>query len=119
MDPPMRGEELHRFVYVQLERLADRLAAPGRGELLAVEARAGAGIAHHLHVRQKAHLDRLHPLALAFRAATARRIEREAARGESAHARRVGLRIQAPDGIPESHACRATARGLSADRRQT
>src|SRR5204863_1684325 len=39
MNPPMRGEELDRLVNVHCEHLADRLAAPGRGERLAVEAR--------------------------------------------------------------------------------
>src|SRR5439155_13248546 len=87
------------------------------GERLAGEARSVAGFADDLDVGQKAHLDRLDSLALAFRAATAGGIEREAARAESAHARLVGLRVQAPDRVPESHVGRRTGARSPSDRR--
>src|SRR5206468_7659274 len=77
MDTPMRGEEVDGFVDIHREYVGDRLAAPRCGERLAREARAVAGFASHLDVRQKAHLDRLQPLAFAFRTATAGGIERE------------------------------------------
>src|SRR5260370_32395461 len=76
-----------------------------------------AAFADSLHVGQKAHLDRLQSLALAFRAASARRIEREAARRESAHARLVSLRITPADRIPESAVGRGTRTRRPADRR--
>ena len=117
MDPPMRGEEVDGFVDVHRKHVGDRFAAPRCGERLAGEARSVAGFADDLDVGQKAHLDRLDSLALAFRAATAGGIEREAARAESAHARLVGLRVQAPDRVPESHVGRRTGARRPADRR--
>ena len=79
MDRRMRGEEVARRRR-RSSRARRRWFAPASGrQRLGVEARAAARFAGHLHVGQEAHLDPLHPLALARFAAAARGVEREAA----------------------------------------
>jgi hypothetical protein len=95
------------------QHVADALAAPGDGQGLGVEARAVAGLAGHLHIGQKAHLDGAHALAFAAgqRPAPVLKLKRPGV------AARLGLQRvgeQLADGVPEADVGgRAGARRLA------
>ncbi len=108
------GEEAHGLVHFHLQHVADALAAPGDGQRLGVEARAVADVAGQLHIGQEAHLDGLHALAFAARAAAVAGVEAEAGRGVAARPRFQGLGVELADGVPEADVGgRAAARGLA------
>ena len=111
------GEELDGIVDAQRRALADALALEQNPQGFGIEASAAAHIAEHLHIRQEAHLDALHPLAFAGLAAAAGRIEREAAGREAADACVGGLGIQPADRVPESDVGGRTGARRLADRR--
>ena len=91
------------------------LLAPGDRQRFGVEAPAVADVAQHLHVRQEAHLDGLHALALAALAAPARRVEGEAARRVAADARFGGVRRRCGGCRPRSR-CRWPGRSAASCR---
>ncbi len=108
------GEELHGLVHLHLQHVANALAAPGDGQRLGVEARAVAGLAGHLHIGQKAHLDGAHALAFAGRAAAFAGVEAEAPRAVAARLGLQGVGKQLADGVPEADVGGgAGARGLA------
>jgi hypothetical protein len=117
VDRRMRGVEVGGLVDAHREHFADTLLAPAHRQRLGVEAGSAAHVAVHLHVGQEAHLDLLHPLALARLAAAAGGVEGEAARGVAADARLGRVGEELADRVPEADVGgRARARRL-ADRR--
>jgi hypothetical protein len=105
------GKEVHRFVHLHLQHVANAFAAPGHGQGFGVEARAVAGFAGHLHVGQKAHANGAHALAFADRAAAFAGVEAETPGAVAARAgfQRVGKQLA--DGVPKADVGgRATAR---------
>ena len=81
---------------------------------LGVEAPATTRIAQHLHVGQEVHLDGLHALAFAGRAASLTGVEREAAGAVAGDLRFRGVGEDPADVIPETDVRgRAGARRLA------
>src|SRR5260221_8032834 len=112
----MVREILPGFVAAHGEHLADVLAAHLHRERLGVEARAVAHLARDLHVREEAHLDGLHALAVAAVAAPAGGIEREAARGVAADARLLRVGEELADVVEEADVGRRARARRLADR---
>mmetsp|Transcript_21568 Transcript_21568/g.83913 ORF Transcript_21568/g.83913 Transcript_21568/m.83913 type:complete len:326 (+) Transcript_21568:1061-2038(+) len=107
-------EELDRLVHLHLQHVTDALAAPAHAQGLGVEALAVALVAGHLHIGQEAHLDGLHALALAARAAALAGVEAEAARRIAPRLALQRLGKEFADGVPEADVGgRAGARRLA------
>src|SRR2546425_5793425 len=117
LDRRMRGEEFERLVDVHRQHLADALAAQLDRQRIGVEARAAAGFARYAHVREEGHRDLLQALAFALLAATAARVEREAARGPAAHPGFRRIRKQPAYLVPEPYVGRRAGARRLADRR--
>ena len=81
------GEERERLLDRHREHVRDRLPLEAHLERLAVVARALAGLARDVDVREEVHLDLDRPVALARLAAAAAHVEREAAGLVAAHLR--------------------------------
>ena len=77
------GEKLDGDVHGHVQHLVDVLALVLHLQRLAVVAMAAAGLAAHVDVGQKVHLDGLHARAPALLAAASLHVEGEAARLES------------------------------------
>jgi len=75
VDARVRREELHGLVHAHREHVADAAAAVLHGQGLGVKPSAAAGVAGEFHVGQETHLHSAQALALAARAAAARRVE--------------------------------------------
>jgi hypothetical protein len=117
MDGRMRSEELHRIVDIHLQQVAHRFATPQHRQRLGIEAPAATGITQHFHVGQKIHLDGLHALAFAGRAASLAGVEGKTAGGVAGDFCLGRPRIDLPDRVPEADVGGgAGTRGL-ADRR--
>ena len=86
MDARVRLEPRQRFVDAGAQHLGDAHVQVPDLQRLGREALPAAGVARHPYVRQEAHLDPLHALALAGVAPPARDVEREAARAVAADA---------------------------------
>ena len=112
-----RRKEPDRFVDFHLQHITDALAAPGDGQRLRSEARAAAGLARHLDVRQEAHADGSHALAFAGGAAAFAGVEGEAARAVAARPRLQRVCKQLPDGVPETDVSGGAGARRLADRR--
>ena len=95
-------EEVDRLVDLHLQHVADALAAPAHRQRLGVEALAVAHVARQLHVGQEAHLDRLHALPFAARAAALAGVEAEARRRVAACLGLERLGEELPDRVPEA-----------------
>src|ERR1700733_15502736 len=108
-------EERQRIVDAHGETVAYALALEQDGQGFRIEALAAADIAQHLHVGQEAHLDALHSLAFAGLAAAAGGVEGKPAGGDPAHAGLGGVRVEAPDGVPETDVGRGAGAGRLAD----
>ena len=118
MHARVRGEEVRRASSTFIASTSPMLfSRQQHRERLGVEAPPAAHVAQHLHVRQEAHLDRLHALALAGLAAAAGGVEGEAAGGVAADARLGGAGVDAADLVPEADVGRRARARRLADRR--
>ena len=110
----MGGEHLGGSRRIQRQHVGDRAVVHAHGQRLLLEAVAAARLAADGHVGQEAHLQLLHPLARALRAAAFVHVEGEAAWPVAADARLGGGREQRAHVVPDADVGgRAGARRLA------
>src|SRR4030095_4978920 len=93
----MRREKLRRFLDRHFHYVAARFVVVEYLKRLRMVTFATAILARHVAARQKIHLQFDHALPLAGLATAAFGVEREPARGISAHSRDRELRVKIPD----------------------
>ena len=105
------GEEVHRFIDLHLQDLANAFATPSHRQSFGVETCAPAHLAQHFDIGQKTHLNRTQTLTFATRASAFAGIEAEAPWPIASCFGFQGFGKQLTYGVPKTNVGgRATAR---------